>query len=69
MQRLYPFNKRLLWILPFTGRWRETLAQEHVETIRKFRMVLFGFLIASLALAIIEAAYFKLLFVRLHGSS
>ena len=67
IHKLYSFKVRMLWILPFSTRWRANTAPEHVEMIERFRGWEFGFLVASVVLAFLQFAYFKFFFLSLHS--
>ena len=67
IQQLYPFGVRFLWLMPFSNRWRERVAPEHEEQIRKFRTGAFAYATAILVLPLLRAAYYKFLFMRLHA--
>jgi len=67
VQQLYPFRMRLLWTLPLSKRWRIGLAPEHVRMIAKFRRRLFYCLAVPTSLALVQALYYKLFFLRLHA--
>jgi hypothetical protein len=64
--RFYPFRVAVLSSLPGTTRWRDKVAPEHVEGIRKSRRELFTILIASLAVAVLKFMYYKFFFAGLH---
>ena len=64
--RVYPFRVEVLAILPWSTRWREEVAPEHMEAIRKFRRGLFLFLIAILAVALLKFVYYRFFFAGLH---
>jgi hypothetical protein len=64
--RVYPFSVAVLSSLPLSSRWRQEVAPEHVQAIEKSRKVLFLFLAASLAMALLKLAYYRFLFVSLH---
>ncbi len=64
--RAYPFRVVVLSSLPFGTRWREEVAPEHVEVIRKSRRWFFLFLLAVLAVALLKYVYYRYLFVSLH---
>jgi hypothetical protein len=66
-QQRYPLKVRMQFLLPFSSRWRQALAPEDVEKIRKFRKVIFVFLLSSWVNAILKFTYYKLFFVRLHA--
>jgi hypothetical protein len=65
--RLYPFRVRVLAILPFSTRWRQEIAPEHVAAYRKARSWSFAGLVAFLVVVLLKAVYFQFFFVRLHG--
>ena len=67
VQRLYPLGARIRWILPFSDRWREDVAPEHLEGIRKFRTTFFPYFGAILAMPLLKAGYYEFLFVTLHS--
>lgn len=64
--KVYPFRVAVLSSLPCSTRWREEVAPEHVEAIRKSRRWLFLFLMAILAVALLKFVYYRFLFVGLH---
>jgi hypothetical protein len=67
LQERYPFKVRMLWLLPFSSRWRHALVSEDVEKIRKFRKVFLVFFVASVVNALLKFTYYKFFFVRLHA--
>lgn len=66
ISRLYPFKVHMRSILPFSDRWRESVAPEHLEMIGKFRRTFFIFFAASWILALLRFVYYEFFFVRLH---
>lgn len=69
IQRLYPLRVRILWMLPFGARWRQKVAPEHEEQIRRFRKGVFGYVIAIVSLPLLRDLYYEFLFVKLHSPS
>ena len=51
ISRLYPFKLHMRSIVPFSDRWQEDVAPEHVEPIEKFRKTFLTFFTAFLILA------------------
>lgn len=64
--RVYPFRVAMLSSLPLSSRWRQKVAPEHVKAIGRFRMGLFLFLVAILAVALLKFVYYRFFFVSLH---
>ncbi len=62
----YPFRVVLLSMVPFSVRWRQEVAPEHVCAIDKSRKGFFIFLIAAFVVAVLKVLYGKFLFTRLH---
>jgi hypothetical protein len=67
ISRLYPFKVHMRSLLPFSDRWREDIAPEHVEAIGKSRKMFLVFFTAFLILALLKFAYYEFFFVRLHS--
>ncbi len=65
--RLYSIRANLLAVLPFSSRWQQEIAPEHADTYRKFRRWCFAGMTALLAVSFLQIAYFKFLFMKLHG--
>jgi hypothetical protein len=65
--REYPFRVALLSMVPFSVRWRNEVAAEHVCAIDKSRKGFFIFLMAAFVVAVLRVLYGKLLFARLHN--
>jgi hypothetical protein len=65
--RLYSIRVNLLAMLPFSSRWQQEIASEHVDTYRKFRRWCFAGMTALLAVSLLQVMYFKFLFMKLHG--
>jgi hypothetical protein len=64
--RVYSFRIAVLSSLPLSSRWRQEVAPEHAVAIEKFRIGLFLFLAAILAVALLKFVYYRFLFVSLH---
>jgi hypothetical protein len=56
-------------MLPFGARWRQKVAPEHEEQIRRFRKGVFGYVIAIVSLPLLRDLYYEFLFVKLHSPS
>ncbi len=67
IERLYPLEVRLLWLLPFSARWREKTALEHQEQVRRYRRGAFAYSIAILSLPLLRGLYYEFFFVKLHS--
>jgi hypothetical protein len=67
IQKLYPFKVRMRYLFWFSGRWRDEVAPEHVQAIKKFRAGLLIFIIVTWFVALAKFAYYELLFAQLHG--
>jgi hypothetical protein len=65
--QLYSFRVNLLTILPFSARWQKEIAPEHVEVYRKPRRWFFAGMTALLAVGLLQFAYFKFFFMKVHG--
>jgi hypothetical protein len=65
--RLYSIRVNLITILPFSARWKQEIAPEHLEVYRKFRRWCFVGLTALLAVSLLQVIYFKFFFMKLHG--
>ena len=65
--RLYSRKVNLLAMLPFSSRWQQEIAPEHVTVYRKSRRWFFGGMTALLAVSLLQFAYFKFFFMKVHG--
>jgi hypothetical protein len=65
--RLYPYRVKMLAILPFSTRWQQEIAPEHLEVYRKPRRWFFAGMTALLAVSLLQFIYFKFFFMKVHG--
>lgn len=65
--RLYPYRVNMLTILPFSARWQQEIAPEHLEAYGRSRRWIFAGFATVLAVGLLQFAYFKFLFMRVHG--
>ncbi len=67
VRRLYPYRVNMLAILPFSTPWQKEIAPEHVDAYRKSRSWFFAGMTALLAVGLLQFAYFKFFFMKVHG--
>jgi hypothetical protein len=65
--RLYPYRVNVRAIMPFSTRWQQDIAAEHLEAYRRLRRWIFGGLAAILTVGLLQFAYFKFFFMKVHG--
>jgi hypothetical protein len=67
VRRLYPFRVNMMATLPFSTRWRQEIAAEHLEAYGRYRRWWFGGFATILVVGLLQFAYFKFFFMKVHG--